>query len=311
MCPSLCNGRVTNEGYGTSIPRGEGMEIFGEMYSPFDRPHTKGPLLKTADMAEIFSPMEDGGSQKYFYETARVPSGDSTYDFGKHHPRVWSSLCQTQIYRIVYCLVHNVHPYFFETNMGSFVKFDYVETLECPNDMTKLMNMKYLLFMNRRTRNLLVLRIAPDKNLIGIVKVSNKESWLAVSLETLSGRVYAVNRFRATHSWDTCDVEKAFKKELVMKGFVSRYQALKLVASIPHPHGMPLAIWNPRGVYPTRVAKKMKVEPGPNRAFKNFDAVDDELLADGWDKLKVLGEEMPAADSDSDSESDSDMPEQD
>lgn len=103
-----------------------------DLGSPFDRPHSKGPLLKTADMADLFSPTEDGGSQKYYYETARVPSGDSSYDFGRHHPRVWSALCQTQIFRIVYCLVHNIHPYFFYTNMGSFCKFDYVETLEPP-----------------------------------------------------------------------------------------------------------------------------------------------------------------------------------
>ena len=288
-----------------------GMDIFGEAYSPFDRPHIKGPLVKTADMAEIYAPMDDGGSQKYFYETARVPSDDPTYDFGKHHPRVWNNLCQTQIFRVVYCLVRNVHPYFFETNNGSFCKFDYVETLECPNDMAKLMNMKYLLFMNRRTRNLVVLRIAPDTNLIGIVKVSNKENWLAVSLETLGGKVFSVGKFDATHSWDTVHIEKAFKRELTFQGFVSKFQAVKLISSIPHPHGMPSAVWNPRGVYPTRVAKKMKVDPGVNRAFKNFDAVDAEHLADGWDKLKVMGEELPAAaDSDSDSESDSDMPEQ-
>ena len=142
-------------------------------------------------------------------------------------------------------------------------------------------------------------------------EVSNKENWLAVSLETLGGKVFSVGKFDATHSWDTVHIEKAFKRELTFQGFVSKFQAVKLISSIPHPHGMPSAVWNPRGVYPTRVAKKMKVDPGVNRAFKNFDAVDAEHLADGWDKLKVMGEELPAAaDSDSDSESDSDMPEQ-
>ena len=293
------------------LPPRSPMEIYNEPYSPFDRPHSKGPLLQTANLASMFSPTEDGGSQKYYYETARVPSDDSSYDFAKHHPRVWSSLCQTQIFRIVYCLVHNVHPYFFSTNMGSFVKFDFVDTIEPPNDMCKLMNMKYLLFLNRRTKNLLVLRIAPAKDLIGVVKLSCKDKWLACSLETLSGRVYAVNRLDATHSWDTMDMEKAFKTELVMKGYLSKYQALRFISSIPHPHGMPQAVWNPRGVYPTRVAKKMKVTPGPNRAFKNFDAVDDEHLAAGWDKLKILQEELVdhdhGSDSYSDSESDEDV----
>jgi len=37
-----------------------GMEIYmDDLGSPFDRPHSKGPLLKTADMADLFSPTED------------------------------------------------------------------------------------------------------------------------------------------------------------------------------------------------------------------------------------------------------------
>ena len=54
----------------------------------------------------------------------------------------------------------------------------------------------------------------------------------------------------------------------------------------------------------------MKVTPGPNRAFKNFDAVDEEHLAAGWDKLKILQEELVEhddSDSYSDNESDEDV----
>ena len=35
-----------------------------------------------------------------------------------------------------------------------------------------------------------------------------------------------------------------------MKGYLSKYQALKLVSSIPHPHGMPAAVWKPSGCLP-------------------------------------------------------------
>ena len=258
--------------------------------SPFCRPSKKGKLDAVANVASLYEPVQNGGLKTYIYETARVPSGNTEYSFEKHPPMQWCTLCVTQIYRVAYCLVHNVHPYFFAGSNGAFIKFDFLEKLEPPKELCQ--HMTYLLFVNRRTNNMLVLRMTPQKDLIGVLKLSVKENWLIVSIETLGNTVLAVNRLTATKHWELPQVEYVFKMELMQKGILSKLQNLKLISSIHHPDGMPAVVWNPNAYVGKRVNGKTRVVPCVNRALTRFEAVDVEVITEmgGYEKIPVLEE---------------------
>lgn len=258
--------------------------------SPFAKPLGKGRLSAVANLASLYEPIQDGGSKTYIYETARVPSGDDKYCFSKHHPTQWQTLCVTQIYRVTYCLVRNVHPYFFAGSHGAFVKFDFLETIEPPKD--KCSHMTYLLFVNRRTNNRLVLRMTPQRDLIGVMKLSVKDTWVIASIETLGGTLLDVRRLSSGKVWELPHVEYGFKVELMQQGMLSKLQNLKLISSINHPDGMPFIVWNPKGYIGKRVNGKTRVVPCVNRALTRFEAVDVEVITDmgGYEKIPIMEE---------------------